>query len=246
MGTREGRDTAGRRPTVADGPAAPAQRRATSVLRAQAPVAPPSVTVTAEIPVVAGLVGRRGGAAARPSREHDYSGPRRPAPYLVRLAVWLLLFVLLLMLGGVAVEHYHPTWLDTLRNHAVPGAPAQGTTRAAVPASSTPGAASGFRELSHTPQGATYAVPATSYSIVLTTTAPCWTEISTPAGSKRYLFAETVEPSASPKSFAVSGSSTVVLAHRTTSIGVEIHSRTVGTIDMPAVGYSYSFVPRAT
>ncbi|MDA8292367.1 MAG: hypothetical protein M0Z33_11925 [Actinomycetota bacterium] len=211
------------------------------------PSAGVEATITAEIPVVSG------GRHRRPARGSDewYASRRRSAPYAVRLVVWLLFFVLLVALAGRAVEHYHPAWLDFLRNttRTSSGTASTGGEKghrtASRPSSSTL-APTGFRLLSSGAHGATYSVPSPRYSVVVTTSTPSWTEVATPAGSTTYRYAETVLPGASPKAFAVTGSSTVVLAHTVTSIGVEIGGRTVGTISTPRVGYPYSFRPAAS
>jgi len=208
---------------------------------------PEAATVTAEIPVV--QTTERGGRA-RPVRGTDewYATRARPAPYVVRLAVWLLSFVLVLLLAGRAVEHYHPAWLDFLRNTT----PAGATTSLAPSARRhSPGAPlrrvtatpAGFRLVSSSATGTTYAVPSQAYSVVVTTSARCWTQIAAPAGSTAYRYAQTVAPSESPKAFALTGSSTVVVDHTVTSIRVEIGGTSVGTITSPKVGYPYSFRP---
>lgn len=203
----------------------------------------PVGTVTAELPVVAGRGLVRPERVARPRRH--------PAPYLVRLVVWLLVFVLACMLAGAGVEHYHPRWFDFLRNRVT-------STGAAGAASSTPGGAtsttgaapsrqrSRFRLLSHDAHGADYAVPARSYAVVVTTGHPCWTQIAEPAGSASLAYAETVLPSSSPKSFTVTGSASVIVDAAATSIAVEIRGATVGTIHAPRLGYSYTFSPAGT
>jgi len=237
--------------TPAPAPPSAPVRRVGAGGAAPGATAPPAATVTAEIPVVAGDgQGRR----RRPQRGTDewYATRRRPAPYVVRLTVWLLFFVLVLVLAGRGVEHYHPAWLDFLRNTTGAHPPSRGssaagastaTTGAPRPTGTVP---SGFRLVSSSAHGATYSVPSRAYSVVVTTTAPSWTAIAVPAGSSTYRYAETVAPGASPKSFAVVGSSTVVVDHTVTSIGVKIGGTTVGTITAPKVGYPYSFRPTAS
>lgn len=209
--------------------------------------APPAASAdTAEIPVV---VDRR----RRPPRGSDewHERRRRPAPYALRLVVWLLFFVLLLVAAGRAVEQYRPAWLDFLRNvsparsAAAPerSRPAAHPATTGAPASTAP---SGFHLVSTGAKGTTYTVPSSTYRLVVTTSEPSWTQIATPAGSTTYRYAETVVPSASPKAFAVTGSSTIVVDHTVASIGVEIGTRTVGTITAPRVGYPYSFQPAAS
>lgn len=214
------------------------------ITRARVTAPSPSATVTAEIPVVTAPGSPRSGPKVRRGSDEWYETRRRPAPYALRLLVWLLFFVLLLALAGRAVEHYHPTWLDFLRNSAAPSA-AKTPARSHATGTTTP--QTGFHEISHTSTSATYSVPSKSYSIVLTTAAghPCWTTINVPAGSKNELYAETVLPSASPKAFAVTGSASLEISASATSLAVETGGTIVGTIKAPKLGppFSYSFVP---
>jgi hypothetical protein len=201
----------------------------------------PVGTITAELPVVAGRGLVRPERTARPRR--------RPAPYLLRLIVWLLVFVLVCMLAAAGVEHYHPRWFDFLRNRvstATGSGIAAGTTSARPGASTSPSGSSGpssFRLVRTGAHGADYVVPAQSYAIVVTTDHPCWTQIAEPAGSTTFRYAQTVLASSSPKSFPVTGSSSVTVDAAATSIAVEIHGATVGTIHGPRLGYSYTFSP---
>ncbi|MCU1494528.1 MAG: hypothetical protein JWO62_2292 [Acidimicrobiaceae bacterium] len=246
MGTRERRDTTGRRAVATAEPDAPPLPRATPATRIQP--ATPSATITAEMPIVRPPQGRHPRPPAGRRTEERYESRRRPAPYAVRLTVWLLFFVLVLMLAGRAVEHYHPTWLDFLRNSATTSsAPAgQGGAPSTTSAPVTTRQASGFRETSHTSTGATYAVPSRSYSIVVVTAHPCWTAINVPAGSKTLQYGQTVQPSASPKAFPVTGSSTITVSATATSIAVETGGTTIGTIKAPQLNYGYTFVPAGT
>ena len=216
------------------------QARPTQAPRADASRPGPGTTITAELPVVtsAGLVRPERGPRAR----------RRSAPYLVRLVVWLLVFVLVCMLAGAAVEHYHPSWLDFLQNHAsavvaADAAPSRAPAKGGTAPRSTHVPASGFRLLDEGARGASYVVPARSYSIVVTTSHPCWTQVAEPAGSATLAYAETVQPTASPKAFAVTGSASVVVDAAAESVAVEIRGVTVGTIHLPRLGYTYSFSP---
>ena len=76
-----------------------------------------SAIITAEIPAV--------DVRPRPSPTHSAADPRRrsgptsrieSAPMGLRLSVWILVFLVLLALLGLAVVHFHPTWLSFLRN----------------------------------------------------------------------------------------------------------------------------------
>jgi hypothetical protein len=198
------------------------------------------------MPAVAAPPGTQPAPKAARGTDEWYETHRRPAPYPVRLVVWLLCFVLVLVLAGRAVEHYHPSWLDFARNSAQPSAASTTQGTSGKPATSSTHPSTGFQETSHSTTGASYSVPASSYTIVLTTSKsyPCWIVINTPAGSSHSQYAQTVAPSQSPQSFAVSGSSKVTISATAASISVETGGKPVGTITAPKLGpYTYTFVP---
>ncbi len=208
---------------------------------------------TAEIPVVDGP----GNRSRHPVELADgtvwYPGVSRrlPAPFLVRLGVWLLFFVLLLGLGGLAVERYHPDWLSFLRRTA-PSGPQQsaigasGTSGGGTTGTRAAGRTSGTGALSLVSSSTTtttYAVPTSSYRLVVTFPHAAWIEIASPAGSTHYLVAQTYQPSASPVRVRVSGTADVDLGAATTSIAVVSNGRTLGAVDSPSVGHTYRFAP---
>lgn len=210
---------------------------------------------TAEIPVVTGATGR-----ARPPVQLEdgtvwYPGVSRrlPAPFLVRLVVWLLFFLLLLGLGGLAVVRWHPGWLSFVQA-TVPSGPStialgggsggQSPTgnRSGSNGGST-GGASGLHLVSSGANASTYAVPTSSYQVVVTFPNRAWVRIASPAGSTHYVVAETYPSSASPVHVPISGSADVYLGAATTSIAIVAQGHTVGTIATPAVGHDYVFQP---
>jgi hypothetical protein len=105
---------------------------------------------------------------------------------------------------------------------------------------------SGFREISHTAQGASYAVPDSSYSIVMVVAERVWTIVNIPATATTPKYAQIVSPAESPKAFPVSGSSSIEISASATSIKVESGGTILGTIDAPKLMYLYSFVPTGT
>jgi hypothetical protein len=217
-------------PTLAV-PSAATQRQSVPVI----PAVPSAMTVTAEIPAVMVSSGRR----AAHEEPGWYKERRRPAPWGVRALIWLLFFVLLLALAGLAVEHYHPTWLNFMRHTNSQAAVVQATTsttNAPTTSSSAPTTTvpvTTFRELSRTASAITYAVPASAYTIVVTTVHPCWTTVNVPAGSKKLVYAETIQPSTSPASFAVQGSSSIAFSAQAAAVAIEIHGHVIGRIATP-------------
>lgn len=214
---------------------------------------------TAEIPAVGGTgttaavpragwaegtVRERSAGVVLPDGSVWYPGTakREPAPFALRLLVWLLLFVLVLGGVGLAVEHYHPSWLAFARNGSsgavvVPGGSTANT------GSGGSAAQGGFHLASNSATGATYATGAQDYSLVITFDHPVWTVIASPAGSKNFLVQQTLEPNASPKQVIVHGSASVQLSAATKEIAVVVGHKTVGTVADPAVTKTYVFRP---
>ncbi|HUZ21277.1 MAG TPA: hypothetical protein VMU75_11970 [Acidimicrobiales bacterium] len=202
-----------------------------------------STEVTAEIPALpSGTTEHHSYGVLLPDGTIWYPGSSRrlPAPFLLRLFVWFVFFLLVLGAVGLAVEHFHPTWLSFLRNTASPAVagPASGSTTS----SSTPAASSGFRRVAANATGATYSVPASSYTIELTLFQACWTKIKSPPSAATYLLEQTLLPSESPKLVNVSGSSSVDLAAQASSITIRSGSTVLGEITAPKVAYTYTFV----
>lgn len=208
---------------------------------------------TAEIPVVRASGTRSPVELADGTVWYPGVSRRLPAPFLVRLGVWLLFFLLLLGLAGLAVERYHPGWLSFLRYTAASGPTIDGggsPTGTGGSAGAGQGSAatgngtgSGLRLVSSGATSSTYAVPASSYKVVLTLTHATWVRIASPAGSTHYVVAQTYQGSASPLTVPLQGSSDVYLGAATTSLAVVVNGRTVGAVQAPAVGHDYRFVP---
>ena len=196
---------------------------------------------TAEIPSVEGPSRPESGRGyARPDQRHNR--PRRePAAIGVRLVVWFLFFLLLVALVGLAVQHFHPTWISFLRNTG-----SQSATTSTAPPTSNLSAPTRLVLQSSNASGATYEVPTASYSLVLVTAAPCYVTLHTPANAKIIAIATTITPQMSPKDLPVHGSSSIVIAHSATSISVRNGSKVLGTISSPKVAYTYTFLPAGT
>ncbi len=201
--------------------------------------APLTAEITAELPVVGAPIPRGERRTTAVQVIDPPRAARLPAPFLLRLIVWLLGFVLLLGLVGLAVERVHPTWLDFARR-SVAATSKTASTNATTASGST---SSGFRLVASQGTGARYDTGTTSYRIVLRFSHPVWTVIASPAGSQHFLVQQTLEPSASPKTVLVHGSASVQLSAATTSISVVAGGRVLGVIADPAVEGVYTFQP---
>jgi hypothetical protein len=188
------------------------------------------VITTAEIPLAdPAVVAARAKAAGR----------REPAPVTLRLIVWVLVFVFLLALVGLVVERSHPTWLAFMRHTVTPTSIVTTAPVAATAATS----AGGHLERA---TGSTYLVPATTYQLEVTTTVNCWTLVKSPPSSTTTVFAATVTAKTSPQTITVSGTSSIELGARATSITVRSGGRALGVISSPVVGTTYVFEPKVS
>ena len=199
-----------------------------------------SVLITAEIPQFATDRIRRteaSGPTWRPSPE-----ARQPAPALLRTAVSFLFLLVVLGAVGLAVEHFHPDWLASLRNTTGTTTGAAAHQNSSTGGSSLPVSGTFALESSNA-KGATYSVPSSSYVLVVGTTNRCWTTVKAPPSSAQYTFARTISPAQSPKAIKITGPAAVTLSAHATSLTIEVASKRVGSIDPPKEFFTYTFVP---
>jgi hypothetical protein len=207
---------------------------------------PESIVDTAEIQLVASSRPRRIPTA----HEHAYEEPERrvPAPMGLQIAVWLLFVVFVVGLVGLAVEHFHPSWVSFLRNTATTSnGHHHGAASNSTPSTSSSTHSSALTAESTTATGATYLVPsASTYTLVVSVPNRCYIDVASPPNSKNFVFASTIDASQSPKSITVHGSSSLELGAQTTSVAVEVSGKQVGVISTPRPGYIYTFIPSTT
>jgi hypothetical protein len=208
-----------------------------------------STVVTAEIPSVP--VHRSYGVLL-PDGSVWYPGSKRrlPAPWPLRFVVWVLALVLLLMVAGLAVVEWHPSWLSALR-HTVGSAPTVGlgTTQGGTPTTQpgqTTAPAGQLSQWSCT-AGTTSEVcllGVSSYTLEFITTGPCDVQI-TSLPSQANIFVG-VQLANETKTFAVSGTSSVVAYHGGASVKIFSGSTLVGQIPTLKYDYSYTFGPSSS
>ena len=227
----------------------------TSPRSSAGPAQPRLGETTAEIPAVrpraawaAATAHERAQHVVLPDGSLWYPGSdkRLPAPFGLRLFVWVLVFLVIVTGAGLAVERVHPSWLDALRNSPSGAVVVSGSSGAASPGTTNSSAVSGgFRLLSNSATGATYATGARTYSIVIRFSQRVWTVVTSPAHSHTYLIEQVLAPAASPKQVLINGTASVTLSAATQSISVVVNGKTVGTIASPQVEHTYSFRPSA-
>ena len=134
-----------------------------------------------------------------PAAPAIYTGVR-PAPLLLRVTMWLAATLLVIALGGLAVQHYQPQWLKDIHlvhhtNALIPAAPASGGAASTSGGSATPKKPTHPGLVSMTNSGtasATVSVQASNYSVVVAAWAPCWTVVHSPQ-SFSPIFAATLQ-----------------------------------------------------
>lgn len=194
-------------------------------------------TRTAEVPVVAGgawatqdvYCAPTGMVAALPR----YARPR--APFGLRLAVWLVALVLLAAVAGLVVHQVRPQWLRSLEvgngpAQPAPAAPSASSTgggatsgHAAAPASGHP---SPVRQTQAGPNSAAVSVTGASFQVIVSTQAPCWVQVTSPA-SFAPVFSQ-VMPAGTTQTFASSaGQLTVQVGASKVLLQVRIGGKTV-------------------
>jgi cytoskeletal protein RodZ len=165
----------------------------------------------------------------------------RRAPVLLRLATWLVLVALLVALAGVGLRHWRPQllvqWHIAQPNGALYLASPPPTT-----APTTPHHARGatVKQVStDNLTAATYSVTAANFKVILTTTAPCYVQVNSPA-SVNAIVAD-VQPPNVTKSYPATGSLTVEIGAAGVSISVAVNGSNVFTTVPKNAPFTYTF-----
>jgi cytoskeleton protein RodZ len=164
----------------------------------------------------------------------------RQAPVLLRLVTWVVLVALLVALAGVGIRHWRPQlfvqWHIVPANGAlyVPPASSASTTPPHPVAPVTVKQASTDNLTT-----ATYTVTAAHFNVVLTTTAPCYVEVTSPASVNPIV--EDVQPTNTTKSYPADGSLTVNIGAGGVSISVSVKGKSVFTTHPQHAPFTYTF-----
>lgn len=194
-------------------------------------------TRTAEVPAVTGghwaaqdvYFAPTGMVAALPR----YARP--PAPFGLRLAVWLVALVLVAAVAGLVVHQVRPQWLRSLEVGAGPAQPApvapaaSGAGGAATPghaAASGSGHRSPVRQTQSGPNSAAVSVDGASFQVIVSTQAPCWVQVTSPAAFAPAF--SSVMPAGTTQTFAsAAGQLTVQVGASKVLLQVRIAGKTV-------------------
>jgi hypothetical protein len=91
--------------------------------------------------------------------------------------------------------------------------------------------------------GATYLVPASNYSVLVTTTKPCYVDIKAVPSEAGFTYSGVVKASAHPSSFPEHGTISVTLEAMVSALGISAGGRSLGAIDHPKLAFTYIFRP---
>lgn len=165
----------------------------------------------------------------------------RQAPVLLRVVTWVVLVALLVALAGVGIRRWRPQLY--VQWHIVPanGALYQPPVSSATTTPSThPVAPVAVKEVStDNLTTATYTVDASHFTVVLTTTAPCYVEVTSPASVNPIV--EDVQPPNVTKSYPANGSLTVNIGAAGVSISVSVKGSSVFTTVPQHAPFTYTF-----
>ena len=165
-----------------------------------------------------------------PATPAIYSGVR-PAPVLLRAATWLTAALLVVAIGGLAVQHYQPQWLADIHlvrhGHTVTASTAGATTSPGAPAHSKGPTHPEPVTLTDTSTGsATVSVLASNYSVVVAAWAPCWTVVHSPQ-SFSPVFAATLQGGQVKEFDPADGQLTVSMSASLVTVQVKINGKAV-------------------
>lgn len=168
---------------------------------------------------------------------------RRRAPVTLRLVTWLVLLAVLAGAAGLALDRWRPQLLVNwhVLTLAAPGA---GAGSSGAGPGSTPTKVSARNNVvtlaSSGTNGATYHVKASSFTVTLATSAPCWVQVSTPAKAKPS--SQGVQQRGQVVHFATKqGSLAVEVGSSAVLLGVEVGGKNVFLAHPTSAPFTYTF-----
>ncbi|MGO9343654.1 MAG: helix-turn-helix domain-containing protein [Acidimicrobiales bacterium] len=196
-----------------------------------------SFTQTAQVPAVGGWTsGPVTGAVHGGGPAGAYQAPRRKqkAPWLLRFMIWFVLFLVLVGVAGISINHYKPQWLrdiHVLASSPPPtSAPSSNTHSQRPPAtthtSTTKPVTAAVTTSQHGIGTATVKVGASVYDVVVETTNSCWVEAETP-GSVNPLIDRTLSAGQTVTIPVTGGQVSVELGSLAAGFTVQIGGKTV-------------------
>jgi hypothetical protein len=161
---------------------------------------------------------------------------RARSPILLVASVWLVALALLAAVAGLVVHQVRPQWLKSLevRTSATgpapePSASGRAASSSSKSASGAGGAAAHGGTVHQTQAGAnsaTVSVAARSFEVLVSTQAPCWVQVTTPASFTPVFSA--VMPGGAQQTFSSSnGQLTVQFGASKVTVQVRVGAKTV-------------------
>jgi cytoskeletal protein RodZ len=159
-----------------------------------------------------------------------FPATRPRPPLLLRVAVWTLLFLVLVGSAGIGVAHFRPAWTAKLHlvRHSHTLSVATGTSPTTTTAPVAKSTVAKVTMQSTGPLAAAVTVPATSFSVLVDTSGPCWVQATVPTAFNP-LFSETLPAGVSKVFPAADGLVTVQLGSTHASLAVEVNGKVLPT-----------------
>ena len=213
-----------------------------------------SFTQTAQVPAVGGWSSGQANGAAQPGGPlNGHQAPRRKpkAPWALRFMMWFVLFLLLVGVAGISINHYKPQWLRDI--HVLASAPkptvpsSPGTHNQSPPTSKTTTTKPSASLVTTSQIGigtASVKVGAPDYTVVVATSNLCWVDVWTP-GSVNSLVNRTLTAGQTVSIPITGGPVSVKLGALAAGISVKIDGKTVSgwTLRPNAVPFVATFTP---
>lgn len=191
------------------------------------------LTMTSQVPIVSGPGDPR--RAQRDGAPPVYR-KRRRIPLALRFALFLTVALLAVGGAGLAVDRWHPQWLQDLhivRSHvASPGSAI--TTTTTVPH---------FHSLTSSPSGATYAVPARRFAVNIGISQPTWIQVTT-SSSSAPVYTGVLQPQGQIQTFRANGDISVVIGAGGTVVSVSVNGKAIAMLKPPSAPYTLTFTYR--
>ncbi len=162
------------------------------------------------------------------------------APRSLKIITWLAGLLVLAVVAGFVILQQQPRWLvsahilrvvDPGGSHPTPPAPTTTQPHQAavvVPASSTG-------------QGANYTVNTANFAVAITTTGPCWVQVTSTQSSVPLIVG--VQPAGKHLSFPAQGTMTVQVGSSAVVVGVTVRGKVVFYNAPRTTPYTYVFAP---
>jgi hypothetical protein len=207
-----------------------------------------ATAITAEIPAVP--VAPAYGVLL-PDGSIWYPGSKRklPAPSLLRVIVWTLTLLVLLTGAALVVEHFQPSWFNSIRRVVGPpgvlstGSP--GATTTTRPGTGTGSSSGKMRQTGQGFNSVVYSLPGAPYVLTIKTTQRCYVQVRSLANGTS-LFSEVIGAGVTQTVTVRSGSATLEAYAGGSSLSVGVNGTQVGSIAKLLYAVVYKFNPPGT